>query len=108
MARDPTVPFSLACPPVGQAASRERETKGPPVTAVHRSDDLDRALVIPASEPSRTAPFTGLSPRGFSKLVTVVRREAAEELRRARPWGLRLGPVRICQVLLEHSRCCGT
>ncbi|MGY5004330.1 transposase [Streptomyces griseus] len=48
------------------------------------------AGVITASEPSWIAPFTGLSPRGFNKLVTVVRHEAVEESRRGRPWGLPL------------------
>lgn len=33
--------------------------------------------VITASEPSWTAPFTGLSPRAFGKLVTQLRREGA-------------------------------
>jgi hypothetical protein len=46
--------------------------------------------VITASMPSWIAPFTGLSPRRFSKLVTVVRREIAKESRRGRPWGLPL------------------
>ncbi|MFJ4007393.1 transposase [Streptomyces sp. NPDC090023] len=48
------------------------------------------AGVITASEPSWIAPFTGLSPRCFGKLVTVVRRETAGEPRRGRPWGLPL------------------
>ncbi|WP_405774607.1 transposase [Streptomyces sp. NBC_00859] len=48
------------------------------------------AGVITASEPSWIAPFTGMSPRGFGKLVTALRREGADEVRRGRPWGLSL------------------
>ncbi|MGM9387151.1 transposase family protein, partial [Streptomyces antibioticus] len=48
------------------------------------------AGVITASEPSWTAPFTGLSPRQFGKLVTVLRREGADAVRKGRPWGLPL------------------
>jgi hypothetical protein len=48
------------------------------------------AGVITASEPSWIAPFAGLSPRGFGKLMTVVRREVSDEPRRGRPWGLPL------------------
>ncbi|MDN5383240.1 IS5/IS1182 family transposase, partial [Streptomyces sp. LB8] len=36
------------------------------------------AGVITASEPSWTAPFTGLSPRQFGKLITELRREGAD------------------------------
>ncbi|EFE76459.1 hypothetical protein K7395_15440 [Streptomyces filamentosus] len=46
------------------------------------------AGVITASEPSWTVPFTGLSPRGFGKLMTMVRHEVADEPRRGRPWSL--------------------
>ncbi|WPB89397.1 transposase [Streptomyces malaysiensis] len=46
--------------------------------------------VITASEPSWIAPFTGLIPRGFSKLVTALRREGADAVRRGRPWSLSL------------------
>jgi hypothetical protein len=46
--------------------------------------------VITASEPSWTAPFTGLSPRQFGKLVTALRREGADPVRRGRPWSLPL------------------
>ncbi|AUA09728.1 transposase [Streptomyces sp. SID8382] len=46
--------------------------------------------VITASEPSWIAPFTGLIPRGFSKLVTALRREGADAVRRGRPWSLLL------------------
>ncbi|MDG4536805.1 transposase [Streptomyces sp. AV19] len=46
--------------------------------------------VITASEPSWIAPFTGLSPRCFGKLVTALRREGADEVRRGRPWSLPL------------------
>ncbi len=42
------------------------------------------------SEPSWIAPFTGLSPRVFGKLVTVLRREGADAVRKGRPWSLPL------------------
>lgn len=48
------------------------------------------AGVITASEPSWIAPFTGLSSRQFGKLVTVLRREGADAVRRGRPWSLPL------------------
>ncbi|MEW2574427.1 transposase [Streptomyces sp. NPDC047070] len=48
------------------------------------------AGVITASEPSWIAPFTGLSPRAFGKLVTVLRRGGADAVRGGRPWSLRL------------------
>lgn len=46
--------------------------------------------MITASEPYWIAPFTGLSPRLFGKLVTVLRREGVDAVRRGRPWGLPL------------------
>ncbi|MFJ5707645.1 transposase [Streptomyces sp. NPDC093105] len=46
--------------------------------------------VITASEPSWIAPFTGLSPRAFGKLVTALRREGASSPGQGRPWGLPL------------------
>ncbi|MGC5006712.1 transposase [Streptomyces sp. DT203] len=46
--------------------------------------------VITASEPSWIAPFTGLSPRSFGKLVTAPRREGADPVREGRPWALPL------------------
>ncbi|MFJ2873536.1 IS5/IS1182 family transposase, partial [Streptomyces sp. NPDC087298] len=46
--------------------------------------------VITASEPSWIAPFTGLSPRQFGKLVTVLRRAGADTARKGRPWSLPL------------------
>ncbi|MFD5658047.1 transposase [Streptomyces hirsutus] len=46
--------------------------------------------VITASEPSWTAPFSGLSPRQFGKLITALRREGADPVRRGRPWSLPL------------------
>lgn len=46
--------------------------------------------MITASEPSWITPFTGLSPRCFGRLVTALRREGAEAVRRGRPWGLTL------------------
>jgi hypothetical protein len=48
------------------------------------------AGVITASEPFWIAPLTGLSPRDFGKLVTVLRREGADAVRKGRPWGLAL------------------
>ncbi len=44
------------------------------------------AGVITASEPSWIDPFTGLSPRCFRKLVTALRREGGDGVRRGRPW----------------------
>jgi len=46
--------------------------------------------VITASEPSWIAPFSGLSPRCFGKLVTMLRRDGADAVRRGRPWSLSL------------------
>ncbi len=46
--------------------------------------------VITASEPSWIAPFTGLSSRQFGKLITALRREGADPVRRGRPWSLPL------------------
>ncbi|MEV7960086.1 transposase [Streptomyces sp. NPDC088141] len=46
--------------------------------------------VITASEPSWTGPFTGLSPRSFGKLITMLRREGADASRPGRPWSLPL------------------
>ncbi|AKZ53346.1 transposase [Streptomyces ambofaciens ATCC 23877] len=48
------------------------------------------AGVITASEPSWIAPFAGLSPRCFGKLVTTVRRKVGADGHRGRPWGLSL------------------
>ncbi|MET8809229.1 transposase [Streptomyces sp. NPDC004546] len=48
------------------------------------------AGVITASEPSWIAPFTGVSPRCFTKLVTAPRRQGVDEVRRGRPWSLSL------------------
>jgi Helix-turn-helix of DDE superfamily endonuclease/Transposase DDE domain len=48
------------------------------------------AGVITASEPSWIAPFTGLNPRQFGKLVTGLRRGGADPVRRGRPWSLPL------------------
>ncbi|MGW1512463.1 transposase [Streptomyces sp. NPDC002394] len=36
------------------------------------------------------APFSGLSPRAFGKLVTVLRRAGADAVRKGRPWSLPL------------------
>lgn len=46
--------------------------------------------VITASEPAWIAPFTGLSTRQFGKLITALRREGADPVRKGRPWGLPL------------------
>ncbi|GAA3221287.1 transposase [Streptomyces thermocoprophilus] len=48
------------------------------------------AGVITASEPSWIGPFTGLSPRQFNKLITALRREGADPVRKGRPWSLPL------------------
>ncbi|MFF4181008.1 transposase family protein [Streptomyces sp. NPDC001750] len=48
------------------------------------------AGVITASESSWIAPFTGVSPRQFGKLVTALRREGADPVRKGRPWSLPL------------------
>ncbi|MEV8563404.1 transposase [Streptomyces sp. NPDC051917] len=48
------------------------------------------AGVITASQPSWIGPFTGLSPRCFGKLVTALRREGADTVRRGRPRSLPL------------------
>lgn len=46
--------------------------------------------VITASEPSWIGPFAGLSPRQFGKLITALRREGADPVRKGRPWSLSL------------------
>ncbi|MGW5658396.1 transposase [Streptomyces humi] len=46
--------------------------------------------VITASESPWTAPFTELSSRQFGKLVTALRREGADPVRKGRPWSLPL------------------
>ncbi|MFD7900598.1 transposase [Streptomyces sp. NPDC059743] len=48
------------------------------------------AGVITASELSWIAPFRGLSPRQFSKLVAALRREGADPVGKGRPWSLPL------------------
>ncbi|MET7356446.1 transposase [Streptomyces mirabilis] len=48
------------------------------------------AGVITASEPFGIAPFSGLSPRQFGKLITALRREGADPVRKGRPWSLPL------------------
>lgn len=55
--------------------------------------DLAVTGVITTSEPSWIAPFSGLRPRLFGKLVTVLRREGADAVRKGRPWRL---PLRAC------------
>ncbi|MFD8793971.1 transposase family protein, partial [Streptomyces vinaceus] len=48
------------------------------------------AGVITASEPSWIAPFAGLSPRQLSALVTALRPEGEDPVRKGRPWSLPL------------------
>ncbi|MFE9783255.1 transposase [Streptomyces sp. NPDC005775] len=48
------------------------------------------AGVITASESSLIAPFSGLSTRALGKLVTVLRRQGADAVRKGRPWSLPL------------------
>ncbi len=48
------------------------------------------AGVITASESSWIGPFTGLSLRLFGKLITALRREGADPVRKGRPWSLPL------------------
>ncbi|GAA5008755.1 hypothetical protein GCM10023257_64090 [Streptomyces hyderabadensis] len=46
--------------------------------------------LITASDPAWISPFSELSPRQFGKLITSLRREGADPVRRGRPWGLPL------------------
>lgn len=46
--------------------------------------------MITASEPSWIAPFSGLSPQQFGKLVTALRREGVAPTCKGRPWSLSL------------------
>ncbi|MFI9391996.1 transposase [Streptomyces bauhiniae] len=46
--------------------------------------------VITAVEPAWITPFSGLSPRAFGMLVTVLRRAGADTARKGRPWSLPL------------------
>ncbi|MFE7854066.1 transposase [Streptomyces sp. NPDC057403] len=48
------------------------------------------AGVITASEPHWIAPFSGLQPRDFRRLIAMLRREGTELTRRGRPWSLPL------------------
>ncbi|OIK02708.1 IS5 family transposase [Streptomyces sp. MUSC 14] len=48
------------------------------------------AGVITASEPSWIVSFSGLSPRSFRKLITALRQDGVEPVRRGRPWSLSL------------------
>ncbi len=48
------------------------------------------AGAITASEPSSINLFTGLSPRQSGKLMTALRRESADPVRKGRPWSLAL------------------
>jgi hypothetical protein len=54
--------------------------------------------VITASQPSWIAPFAGLSPRAFGKLITKLRHEGADSRRSGRPWSLPL-EVRVLLVV---------
>ncbi len=46
--------------------------------------------MITAAAPSWIPPFAGLSPRQFGKLVTVLRRQGADAVRKGRPWSVPL------------------
>lgn len=46
--------------------------------------------VITASEPSWIAPFTGVAPRQFNRVVRALRRAGADVARQGRPWGIPL------------------
>ncbi|MFJ6645929.1 transposase [Streptomyces sp. NPDC091290] len=46
--------------------------------------------MITASEPSWIAPFSGVSPRTFRKLITALRRDGVDPVRQGRPWSLPL------------------
>lgn len=46
--------------------------------------------LITSSEPSWVAPFTGLNPRQFGKLVTAMRSKSTDQMRKGRPWRLTL------------------
>ncbi|MGY3061623.1 hypothetical protein ACVWZD_005921 [Streptomyces sp. TE3672] len=46
--------------------------------------------VITASEPSWIAPYSGMNPEQFGKLVTMLRRGGPPLVRRGRPWSLSL------------------
>ncbi|WP_433545713.1 transposase [Streptomyces sp. CA-294286] len=61
------------------------------------------AGVITASEPSWIAPFSGLSPRQFGKLVTVLRRQGADAVRRGRPWSLPLEDRALLVAAYWHT-----
>lgn len=47
--------------------------------------------MITASGPSWIGPFSGLSPRAFGKLVTVLCCQRGDAVRKGRPWSLSLG-----------------
>ncbi|MFF6876734.1 transposase [Streptomyces sp. NPDC012474] len=61
------------------------------------------AGVITASEPSWIAPSTGLSPRAFGKLLTVLRREGADAVRKGRPWSLSLEDRALLVAAYWHT-----
>jgi hypothetical protein len=69
---------------VPQHALKIRSQEGP------EWDDLAVAGVITASEPSWINPFTGLSPRQFGMLISALRREGTDPVRKGRPWSLPL------------------
>ncbi|MEU9382024.1 hypothetical protein AB0D38_13920 [Streptomyces sp. NPDC048279] len=54
--------------------------------------------VVTVSEPSWKAPFTGLSARAFGKLVTRLRREGADAVRKGRPLVLLLADRKLLGV----------
>lgn len=61
------------------------------------------AGVNTASEPFWITPFTGLSPHAFEKLVTVLRREGADGVRKGRPWSLPLADRALLVAAYWHT-----
>ncbi|MBW8698220.1 hypothetical protein MBT84_01405 [Streptomyces sp. MBT84] len=72
------------------AASIVRNVQTGSTTAGTSGETILPWLVITASEPSWIAPFTGLSPRQFAKVLTTLRREGADSVRKGWPWSLPL------------------
>ncbi len=73
-----------------RAVSHHRILRDIKLSSSTTGDDLRVAVVITASEPSWIAPFTGLSPLQFGKLITALRRRGADLVRKGRPWSLPL------------------
>lgn len=71
-----------------------RITGSPRLSKPSGSDRLANEMILMCDHgvgASWIAPFTGLSPRQFGKLVTVLRRQGADAVRKGRPWSLQLG-----------------